>query len=347
MSEPLSLLLIGLVLLLFSIILLHPEKGIITNIRRNKSANQKVLLEDALKFIYNCEYNSINCTLNSIAGNLNISADTAAEIVAKLQNMGLIKVDKEYISLNSEGRSYALRVIRVHRLWEKFLADETSMTEKEWHKAAEEIEHKLSKEDADKLAAQIGNPVFDPHGDPIPTASGEIPDKTGKHLTEMKPGEMATIIHIEDEPHTIYSQIVAEGLYPGMQIRMNEVNDKRIKFEANGEECILSPLIAKSVTIGPIKLEKPVEGKLKPLSSLNVGEKGIVLGIAKSLRGQQRRRLMDLGIVPGTEIEAELESITGDPVAYRVRGTTIALRKEQADKIYLVKEAEGNYELQH
>ncbi|MEJ5261089.1 MAG: FeoA family protein [Ignavibacterium sp.] len=90
-----------------------------------------------------------------------------------------------------------------------------------------------------------------------------------------------------------------------------------------------------------------MEGKLKPLSSLKVGEKGIVLGIAKSLRGQQRRRLMDLGIVPGTEIEAELASITGDPVAYRVRGTTIALRKEQADKIYLVKEEEGNYELQH
>ncbi|MCX8106214.1 MAG: ferrous iron transport protein A, partial [Ignavibacterium album] len=118
--------------------------------------------------------------------------------------------------------------------------------------------------------------------------------------------------------------------------------EKRVKFEANGEECILSPLIAKSITVGPIKLEKPVEGKLKTLSSLKVGEKGIVLGIAKSLRGQQRRRLMDLGIVPGTEIEAELESVTGDPVAYRVRGTTIALRKNQSDKIYLVKEEEKN-----
>lgn len=340
MNEPLILLLIGTLFLLLMFILFQPTKGIIPIIRRNKSASQKVLLEDALKFIYNCEYNNINCTLNSIAGNLNISADAAAGIISKLQNMGMIQVDKEYIALNSEGRSYALRVIRVHRLWEKFLADETSMTEKEWHKAAEEIEHKLSDEDVDKLAAQIGNPVLDPHGDPIPTAKGEIPEKIGKHLTEMKPGEMATIIHIEDEPHTIYSQIVAEGLYPGMQIRMNELNDKRVKFEANGEECVLSPLIAKSITIGPFKLEKPVEGKLKPLSSLKVGEKGIVLGIAKSLRGQQRRRLMDLGIVPGTEIEAELESITGDPVAYRVRGTTVALRKNQADKIYLVKEEE-------
>jgi DtxR family Mn-dependent transcriptional regulator len=151
----------------------------------------------------------------------------------------------------------------------------------------------------------------------------------------MKPGEFANIIHIEDEPHAIYSQILAEGLYPGMQVRMMEVSDKRIKFIANGEESILSPLIAKNITVGVLKFEKKIEGTYKTLSSLKVGEEGTILGIAKALRGQQRRRLMDLGIVPGTKIEAELESLTGDPVAYRVRGTTVALRKQQTEKIYL------------
>jgi DtxR family Mn-dependent transcriptional regulator len=69
-----------------------------------------------------------------------------------------------------------------------------------------------------------------------------------------------------------------------------------------------------------------------------VGDKGIVLGISKRCRGQQRRRLMDLGIVPGTEIEAEMKSIGGDPVAYKIRGASIALRKTQADEIHLVNE---------
>ncbi|MCK7525530.1 MAG: hypothetical protein MZV64_51945 [Ignavibacteriales bacterium] len=55
-----------------------------------------------------------------------------------------------------------------------------------------------------QLAAQIGNPVFDPHGDPIPSASGDLPDKKGKALSEMKVGEFANIIHIEDEPDAIY-----------------------------------------------------------------------------------------------------------------------------------------------
>jgi len=336
MSEPLMLLIIGLISVIIIILLFLPDKGIIAAIKKSKYATKKVLIEDALKYLYNCEYNQTTCTLNGIAGNLSISADEATDIISKLESLGLVNTEKNELALTSDGRSYALRVVRVHRLWEKYLADETSIGENEWHTKAEELEHTLTPEQANKLAAQIGNPVFDPHGDPIPSSKGDLPVKKGKQLTEMSAGEFANIIHVEDEPHAIYSQIIAEGLYAGMQIRMIEISDKRVKFIANGEECILSPLIAKSITVGAVQLEKQVEGKFKPLSSLKIGEEGTILGIAKSLRGQQRRRLMDLGIVPGTKIEAELESLTGDPVAYRVRGTTVALRKQQTDRIYLV-----------
>ncbi len=336
MNEPLILLVIGIITLLMIVLLFYPSKGIIAVWKKSNYANKKVLIEDALKYLYNCEYNGINCTLNSVAGNLSISADDATDIISRLESMGLVSAKKDELNLTSDGRSYALRIIRVHRLWEKYLADETSVSENEWHQKAEEVEHLITPEQADTLAAQIGNPVFDPHGDPIPSASGLLPSKKGKSLNEMKVGETANIIHIEDEPNAIYSQILAQGLYLGMQIRMLEVSDKRIKFVANGEECILSPLIAKNITVGVVKLEKQVEGKFKTLSSLKVGEQGTILGIAKALRGQQRRRLMDLGIVPGTKIAAELESLTGDPVAYRVRETTVALRKQQTDKIYLV-----------
>lgn len=338
MNEPLVLLIIGILVMLIFGLLFYPNKGIISVWKKSRYTNKKILIEDALKYLYNCEYNGINCSLNSIAGNLSISADEATDIIARLESMGLVSAKKDELNLTSDGRSYALRVIRVHRLWEKYLADETSVKENEWHQKAEEIEHTLTIEQTDQLAAQIGNPVFDPHGDPIPSASGELPSKKGKLLTEMNVGEFANIIHIEDEPNAIYSQLLAEGLYPGMQIRMIELSDKRIKFVANGEECILSPLIAKNVTVGIFQLEKPYEGKFKALSSLKIGEHGTILGIGKALRGQQRRRLMDLGIVPGTKIEAELESLTGDPVAYRVRGTTVALRKQQTDKIYLLNE---------
>jgi DtxR family Mn-dependent transcriptional regulator len=342
MNDPLILLVVGVTILTFFVLLFYPNRGLIAVWRKSVYANKKALIEDALKFLYNCEYNNTRCSLNGVAGNLSISADSATDVLTKLESMGLVSVGNDTLTLTPEGRSHALKVIRVHRLWEKYLADETSVRENEWHQKAEEIEHILTPEQANQLAAQIGNPVFDPHGDPIPTASGDLPPKKGKPLTEMKVGEFANIIHIEDEPNAIYSQILAEGLYPGMQIRMTENSDRRIKIIANGEECIFSPLIAENITIDILQVEKQHIGKFKTLSSLKIGETGTILGIAKSLRGQQRRRLMDFGIVPGTKIKAELESLTGDPVAYKVRGTSVALRKQQTDKIYLLNDEEKN-----
>lgn len=338
MNDPLLTLLIGSGIILLAVISFFPRKGLFARIKHTKTLSKKVLIEDALKHLYHCEYGGIGCSIDSVAGKLSIPEDDAAELVAKLEEMGMISSQQNNLRLSSEGRSYALRIIRVHRLWEKYLADETSVDELEWHHSAEEFEHKLSPSDADELAAQIGNPVFDPHGDPIPSNKGDLPEKKGKPLTELKFGEFASIIHIEDEPDAIYQQLVAEGLYPGMQVRMLEESRERVRFTANGEECVLAPLFAKNITVAPIILEKPIEGKFRNLSSLKIGEKGIVLGISKALRGQQRRRLMDLGVVPGTEITAELQSTVGDPVVYSIKGASIALRKKQTDLIYLISE---------
>ena len=338
MNDPLLTLLIGTGIILLAVISFFPRKGLFARIKHTKTLSKKVLIEDALKHLYHCEYGGIGCSIDSVAGKLSIPEDDAAELVAKLEEMGMISSQQNNLRLSSEGRSYALRIIRVHRLWEKYLADETSVDELEWHHSAEEFEHKLSPSDADELAAQIGNPVFDPHGDPIPSNKGDLPEKKGKPLTELKFGEFASIIHIEDEPDAIYQQLVAEGLYPGMQVRMLEESRERVRFTANGEECVLAPLFAKNITVAPIILEKPIEGKFRNLSSLKIGEKGIVLGISKALRGQQRRRLMDLGVVPGTEITAELQSAVGDPMVYSIKGASIALRKKQTDLIYLISE---------
>lgn len=338
MTDPLVTLLIGSGIILLVVVSFIPQRGLLARIRRSKSISRKVLIEDALKHLYNSDYNGVSCTINSVAGKLSISEDEATELITKLEEMGLLTSHQDTLQLSDEGRSYALRIIRIHRLWEKYLADETSVDELNWHHSAEEFEHKLSPSEADILAAQIGNPVFDPHGDPIPSTDGILPDKKGKPLTDLKTGEFASIVHVEDEPDAIYQQLIAEGLYPGMQVRLLESTKERVRFTANGEECVLAPLFAKNVTVAPIRFEKTVEGKFRTLSSLEIGQKGTVLGISKALRGQQRRRLMDLGVVPGTEIVAEMKSASGDPTAYKIKGATIALRNKLADRIYLISE---------
>ena len=338
MNDPLITLIIGTFIIALSLYFFWPKTGVLAVRKRRKSLSKRVLIEDALKHLYNCEYSNIGCTLNSIAGNLSISADDAAQLTARLETMGLVTTHEKGLTLTSEGRSYALRIIRVHRLWERYLADETGVDEMDWHNVAEEIEHRISPDEADVLSAQIGNPVYDPHGDPIPSSDGDIPAKQGRSLNTLQPGEFASVTHVEDEPHSIYTQLVAEGIYPGMQVKMIEVTHERITFLANGEEVVLAPLFAKNITISPIKEEIIVKGKFKKLSSLAIGEKGVVLGISKRCRGHQRRRLMDLGVVPGTIIEAEMKSIGGDPVAYRIKGASIALRKKQADRIFMREE---------
>lgn len=325
----------GIGVLLALALIFWPNRGLVSMMTRSWSATQRILVEDALKFLFDCEYKNLFCGLNTIAGHLNISIDKVTKLLDRLVSMGLIALDKDTFHLTDAGQSYALRIIRVHRVWEKYLADETGIEQGEWHGDADQIEHHMSVEAADRLATQIGNPVFDPHGDPIPSPIGEIPAHTGQSLSSLKEGDIATIVHIEDEPHTIFAQLMALGLYPGMQIYVLDITDGKISFAANGEECVLTSLFASSITVELLSNEVTVQEKYDLLSSLNLGEKAEVKGISANCRGRQRRRLMDLGLVPGTKVTAELKSALGDPVAYKILGANIAIRKTQADFIFV------------
>jgi len=335
MNNPVETFLLAAALAGIAVIFFMPQKGLLARRRISKRNNQRVLIEDALKHLYDCEYTNRSCTFSSIAGSLSITVDQAARLAERLENMGLLISADNELHLTTAGKSYALRVIRIHRLWERYLADETGTDEMYWHKDAEDKEHLLSVEEADALSAQMGNPVFDPHGDPIPTSDGKLPQIKGRLLSSLQPGETAQIIHIEDEPDAVYAQIVAQGLYPGVHIRMIGVEKERITFEANGDEVILAPVFASNISVAEIpESEKGIE-KFKRLSSLRKGEEAAVVGISKACRGQQRRRLMDLGIIPGTKIKAELISAGGDPVAYNIRGALVALRKQQSNLIFI------------
>ena len=333
--NPVVSLLGGILILALLLWVFWPKSGLYDILKKARMNSERVLLEDALKFLFDCEYKNIACSLNSVAGNLGISADRATKILDRLRAMGLIAMKEQALELTDTGRSYALRIIRVHRIWERYLADETSVGSLEWHGEADRREHLMSPEAADALAAQMGNPVFDPHGDPIPSAKGELPAHKGQPLSQLQEGDIARIVHIEDEPNTIYQQLVALGLYPGMQVYVLDITDGKITFAADGEECVLTSLFASSITVEIVPDKVPVTARHDLLSSLQIGEKAAIAGISPNLRGQQRRRLMDLGIVPGTLVSAEIKSASGDPVGYRIMGTTIGIRKSQADLIFI------------
>lgn len=340
MSNPVSLLIIGLIFLGLFIWSIWPNRGLLAIWRRNRLDRKRVLLEDALKHLYDCEYKNKKASVDSLAGNLAISTEQAAELTANLEKQNLILSDQNQLLLTDEGRIYALRIIRVHRIWERYLADETSIEAKDWHHEADIKEHLLSFDDANLLAADIGHPVYDPHGDPIPTIKGELPGHTGIALNAMATGAFGIITHIEDEPHTVYLQILALGLHPGVKIQLIQKSSEKLEFIANGVACVLAPIFAANVTIQPLlsgaELDKTTENEqYRRLTDLNPEETATVTGISKACRGQQRQRLMDFGIVPNTPISIEMKSPIGDPTAYRILDSVIALRKEHAQYIYI------------
>ena len=334
MPDPLMSLVIAALLILLGFWIFQPERGAFWRWQRARRMTARVLREDALKHIHQCEIHDQRPTVKSLAGALNVSSDDIATLLEQLETSDLVTFEGDSFRLSTQGRDYALQIIRAHRLWERYLADATGFEEAEWHGQADEYEHMLSPEETSRLAARLGNPTHDPHGDPIPTATGEMVYRERIPLSKMEIDKPARIMHLEDEPEAVYAQLVAEGLHVGMVVRVLESSSKRMRFWAGNDEHTLAPLIAANIAVEPLPEElREQEALGETLTSLNPGETGKVIEITPRMRGVERRRLMDLGVLPGTVIQADISSPSGDPMGYRVRGALIALRSTQANHI--------------
>ena len=330
MADPAQALLVFGILVAALALLFWPHGGLIPRLSRARRLDERVRLEDALKHVYMCERRRQPCTLESLAGRLEVSTASAAAILQRLSHMELVELGGEAPALTEEGRTSALRVVRTHRLWERYLADRTGVPAGEWHDRAERAEHTLSAEEADDLERRLGHPRWDPHGDPIPTAAGELPPLRGFALPHAEIGSVVEVVHLEDEPRAIYDDLVARGLAPGGRLEVVGSSPREIRVRGGGREWALDAVTARNVTVHPLPSGESPDQARESLLDARPGERWRVLGISSACQGTQRRRLLDLGVVRGTEIVPELVSAAGDPVAYRIRGALIALRREQA-----------------
>ncbi len=331
MINPLYALLIGTGVMIVIGLLFWPQTGLIWRLQKRQELTEKVLIEDTLKYIFKCERNQKTATMESLAGALSISLGHASEILALTQSRGLLVLNENSFSLTEAGKKTATQIVRAHRLWEKYLADATGFKEKDWHQQAERLEHKLSEEEVNRLSASLGHPTHDPHGDPIPTRKGDWVVHGGLPLSDLDLQTPARIVHIEDEPEVLYAQIVAEDLHPQMIVEIDERTANRVRFWSDDQEHVLAPIVAANISVIPLVEENHVQHiDGVPLDTLQPGQSGVVTGISSLSRGVERRRLFDLGIIPGTVIEVEMVNPGGDPTAYRIRGSVIAFRNTQA-----------------
>lgn len=335
--NPITALLIFLAISVFAYLLFRPNKGWYWLIKTNSKSNGKIVVEDILKLLYHSENANKHLNLNDIIRTLKTNDTLIVDSINKMAAHELISMEGDAVKLTKSGSDYALRIVRAHRLWEKFLAEKTGFDRAEWHERAERKEHELTKDETDILASKLGNPQFDPHGDPIPTNTGKIAKIKGTALSELTVDTIGRIIHIKDKPDIIYKQILAEKIHIGSLIRVMDKTASRIVFHSEGESFVLAPIIAGNITVSILEKDVVVEENLARLSILKEGETAKIIGISKEIRGESRRRLLDLGFVKGADVRLDLLNPLGEPNAFLIKGTSIALRNNQASKILIKK----------
>jgi DtxR family Mn-dependent transcriptional regulator len=292
-----------------------------------------VLWEDALKQMYGVKKEGRSLTAIELGGRLGRSAGSALRLVQELEAAGLLRSRAGLLELTETGESLGLRVLRGHRLWERYLSDEAQLSLDRLHGPAERAEHRLTEVDLRALADHLGHPRTDPHGDLIPTATGKISPQERVPLTDWPIERVGMIVHIEDEPSQVLTEALRAGLRPGTALRVIERSAASIVYETATGQYSLAPAIAAHIDV---RQAVDGEGLGKPpatLAELPLGEQAEVVALSEHCRGLRRRRLLDLGFTPGTRVEAVLASAGDSAHAYRIRRTVVALRKEQAAQV--------------
>ncbi len=318
---------IGIIALLIIIGFIRREK------RRNRQLS-RIYLEDALKFIYHQNEMNKPASLDGLKGVLSISMTKVHHILSDLQRQKLIRLSERGVELLEGGRRLVMEIIRAHRIWETYLQQETDLPMHEIHSNADHKEHEIRGEKLDALDAHLGFPAFDPHGDPIPTADGQLNPLQAQSLTDWPLGKEGQIVHIEDEPASIAKTIFQKGIRLHDRIKVLRNEDGQLQLQHKGKEYRMDGVTAANIQVTAGKEGGAV--RRRTLIDLQPGEMARIKGLSPHVQGLARRRLLDLGFTPGVPVRKVLvSSFGGDPTAYQVRGAKIALRRDQGEHIYI------------
>lgn len=154
-------------------------------------------MEDYLKVIYMLEESGERVTTQAIAERMSVAAPSATGMIKRLADINLIDYERyRSIELTPAGRKIALEVVRHHRLLELYLAEALGYGWDEVHDEADRLEHTISEEFEARIDRALGFPTADPHGDPIPTMSGEVPSTSVSRLSTIETGGRAVVIRV-------------------------------------------------------------------------------------------------------------------------------------------------------
>lgn len=172
-------------------------------------------MEDYLKAIYKLQKRSGVVATQAVAKAMKVKPASATNMLKKLARLKLVRYSAyKGVRLTPAGEKMALEIVRHHRLLELYLRETLKMPLHKVHDEAERLEHALSEDLEDLIAAALGNPTHDPHGDPIPTKEGHFQETEHRHLAEAPQGQQFLIVRVSDSNPELLHYLEQLGLIP-------------------------------------------------------------------------------------------------------------------------------------
>ncbi|QRK88844.1 metal-dependent transcriptional regulator [Saccharopolyspora erythraea] len=180
-------------------------------------------VEDYVRAIYGLSERGVPVTNATLTQRLGLSPSSVSGMINKLSQLGLVThVRYRSVELTPQGRRLAYDVLRRHRLIELFLVEELDYTWDEVHREADALEHAVSDELVEHIAAKLGHPTHDPHGDPIPTADGVVEKPATKLLDQVEPGTVGTVARVWDTDSELLRYLTDHHITLGTRIEIVE-----------------------------------------------------------------------------------------------------------------------------
>ncbi|WP_411029597.1 metal-dependent transcriptional regulator [Spongiimicrobium sp. 3-5] len=211
--------------------------------------------ENYLKTIFHLGRNGKgSVSTNAIAEQAETKPSSVTDMVKKLSEKGLVNYKKyQGVSLTPKGTKMALSIVRKHRLWEVFLVEKLNFSWDEVHEVAEQLEHIKSEKLIDKLDELLNYPKFDPHGDPIPSKTGEFQERNKQLLSMMPIPSKGICVGVKDSSATFLKFLDRNKIALGnvLEIVEKEAFDNSLHIIVKGEKLQISNQIASNLYVKP------------------------------------------------------------------------------------------------
>jgi DtxR family transcriptional regulator, Mn-dependent transcriptional regulator len=190
--------------------------------KRSEDITITPAIEDYLKAIYLLRHAQGKVTNTRLVDHLGVRAASVTAMLQKLAQLDLVTYTPyEDVTLTAAGERLALEVLRHHRLLELFLVEALGYSWDEVHAEAEVLEHAISEKLEARIAARLGHPTSDPHGDPIPFPDGTLPPSTSQSLVDLPIGAQGQVARVTDQHPDHLCYLAELGLVPGATITVH------------------------------------------------------------------------------------------------------------------------------